>query len=93
METIEKSKTAKYLRDKQGIPEQAKENLKEFNRMKKTLLAALTEKEMTLKELSEATQLPSADVMFHVMSLIKYGEVAVGEIDDMDEYYTYKIKQ
>jgi len=93
METIEKGKTSKYLRDKQGIPEQAKENLKEFNRMKKTLLAALTEKEMTLKELSEATQLPLADVMFHVMSLIKYGEIAVGAIDDMDEYYTYKIKQ
>ena len=93
MENIEKGKTAKYLRDKQGVSEQAKNNLKEFNRIKKMLLAALAEKEMTLKELSEATQLPLADVMFNVTSLIKYGEVAVGEIDDMDEYYTYKIKQ
>ena len=93
MENIEKGKTAKYLRDKQGVSEQAKNNLKEFNRIKKTLLATLAEKEMTLKELSEATQLPLADVMFNVTSLIKYGEVAVGEIDDMDEYYTYKIKQ
>ena len=93
METIEKSKTAKYLRDKQGIPQQAKDNLKEFNRIKKALLAALTERDMTIKELSEATQIPLADVMFYLMSLVKYGEVAVGEIDDMDEYYTYKIKQ
>ena len=93
METIEKGKTAKYLRDKQGIPEQAKDNLKEFNRIKKALLAALAEKEMTIKELSEATQMPLAEVTFYVMSLVKYGQVEVGAIDDMDEYYTYKIKQ
>jgi len=92
METIEKGKTAKYLRDKHGIPEQAKDNLKEFNRIKKTLLAALAEKEMTIKELSEATLMPLAEVTFYVMSLVKYGQVEVGAIDDMDEYYTYKIK-
>jgi len=93
METIEKGKTAKYLRDKQGVSEQAKDNLKEFNRIKKTLLTALAEKEMTIKELSEATQMPQADVMFYVASLVKYGLAEVGAIDDMDEYYTYKIKQ
>jgi len=93
METIEKGKTAKYLRDKQGIPQQAKDNLKEFTRIKKALLAALAEREMTVKELSETTQMPSAEVMFNLMSLVKYGEVAVGSIDDMDEYFTYKIKQ
>jgi len=93
MENIEKSKTAKYLRDKQGISEQAKDNLKEFNRIKKALLAALSEEEKTIKELSELTQMPRADVMFYLMSLVKYGQVEVGAIDDMDEYYTYKIKQ
>lgn len=34
MET-EIGKTAKYLRDKQGIPEKAKEQLKEYNRIKR----------------------------------------------------------
>jgi hypothetical protein len=34
---VEKGKTAKYLREKLGgIPEQAKENLKAFNAIKKT---------------------------------------------------------
>jgi len=93
MESVEKGKTTKYLRDKQGVPDYAKDNLKEFNRIKKELLSALAEKEMTIKELSESTQLPSADVTFQVMSLVKYGLVQVGAIDDMDEYYTYKIKQ
>ena len=93
METIEKGKTAKYLRDKQGVPDRAKDNLKEFNRIKKELLAALNEKDMTIKELSESIKMSSADVMFYLMSLVKYGLVEVGAIDDMDEYYTYKIKQ
>ena len=40
--SIEKGKTAKYLREKRGgIPEQAKENLKEFNGIKKRMLDAL----------------------------------------------------
>jgi DNA-directed RNA polymerase specialized sigma subunit len=93
MENVEKGKTAKYLRDKQGVPEQVKESLKEFTRIKKTLLTALGEREMTIKELSESVKMPSADVMFNLMSLVKYGFVEVGGIDDMDEYYTYKIKQ
>ena len=93
METIEKGKTTKYLRDKQGVPDYAKDNLKEFNRIKKELLAALVEKEMTIKELSESTQMSMADATYNVMTLVKYGLVQVGAIDDMDEYYTYKIKQ
>jgi len=93
MENIEKGKTAKFLRDKQGVSDRAKDNLKEFNRIKKTLLSALADKEMTIKELSASTQMPTADVMFYVTSLVKYGSVQVGTIDDMDEYYTYKIKQ
>ena len=32
---IEVGKTAKYLREKQGVPEHLKEELKEFNRIKK----------------------------------------------------------
>jgi len=92
MENIEKGKTAKYLRDKQGISEQAKEKLKEFTHIKKTLLAALSEKDMTIKEISESVKMPTTEVTFNLMSLIKYGFVEVGGIDDMDEYYTYKIK-
>jgi len=27
------------------------------------------------------------------MSLVKYGFVKTGEVDDMDEYYTYKLNK
>ena len=87
----EVGKTAKYLRDKQGVPEKAKEELKEYNRVKKALTGALQEEEVTIALLSEKLQMDKSEVMYYLMSLVKYGIVAIGEIDDMDEYYTYKL--
>ena len=88
----EKGKTAKYLREQLGgIPEQAKDNLKEFNRVKKTLLEALKEGELTVTQIADKVNMPAHEVMFYLMSLVKYGFVKTGTIDDMDEYFTYKI--
>ncbi len=35
--------------------------------------------------------MPKPEVTYYLMSLVKYGIVAIGEIDDMDEYYSYKL--
>ncbi|HNZ61813.1 MAG TPA: hypothetical protein PK903_03545 [Paludibacteraceae bacterium] len=86
-------KTAKLLRDKQGVPEKAKENLKEFVRIKKALIEALKNGEMTIPQLSEKLSMSKEDVTFYLMTLVKYGDVAVGEIDDNDEYFTYKLNK
>ena len=91
---VEKGKTAKYLREKLGgIPEQAKEKLKEFNQQKKKITEALKEEELTVKQLAEKLEMPSYEVMYYLSSLVKYGIVAVGDIDDMDEYFTYKLNK
>ncbi len=91
---VEKGKTAKYLREKLGgIPEQAKENLKQFNGIKKIMVDALKEQDLTVKQMSEKINMPTDEVMFYLMSLVKYGIVVTGEIDDMDEYYTYKLNK
>ncbi len=86
-------KTAKLLRDKQGVPEKAKENLKEFVRIKKALIEALKNGEMSIPQLSEKLSMSKEDVTFYLMTLVKYGDVAVGEIDDNDEYFTYKLNK
>lgn len=88
---VEVGKTAKYLRDKQGVPEKAKEELKEYNRVKRAITGALKEEELTIAQLAEKLQMPKPEVVYYLMSLVKYGIVAVGEIDDMDEYYSYKL--
>lgn len=84
-------KTAKYLRDKQGVPERVKEELKEYNRVKKAITEALKEEELTIAQLSEKLEMDKSEVMYYLMSLVKYGIVAIGEVDDMDEYFSYKL--
>ena len=91
---VEKGKTAKYLREKLGgIPEQAKEKLKEFNQIKKLILEALTVEDLTVKQMTVKLNMPSDEVVYNLMSLVKYGFVKTGDIDDMDEYYTYKLNK
>ena len=87
----EVGKTAKYLRDKQGVPERVKEELKEYNRIKKAITGALRDEELTIAQLSENIQMEKSEVMYYLMSLVKYGIVAIGEVDDMDEYFSYKL--
>ena len=84
-------KTAKYLRDKQGVPEKAKEALKQYNQIKKAITGALKDEELTIAQISDKIEMPKSEVTYYLMSLVKYGIVAIGEIDDMDEYYSYKL--
>lgn len=91
MET-EKGKTAKYLRDKQGISPVAKENLKNFIKIKKAILNELKEGEFTVPELSDKLTMPKHEVMYYLMSLLKYGVIETARVDDDDEYFYYKIK-
>lgn len=88
---VEKGKTARYLREKQGVPERVKEELKEFNRIKRAITAALEQEDLTIAQLAERLQMPLHEVTYYLLTLVKYGVVATGEIDDMDEYYSYKL--
>ena len=89
---VEKGKTAKYLKTKRPVPKEVTEQLKYFTKMKKQLLTALKEGSKTVPQLATELNLPKKEVMFQLMSLLKYGFVETGEIDDMDEYFSYKIK-
>jgi hypothetical protein len=88
----ENGKTYRILREKREIPESVKENLKNFTRIKKSILDALKEDEMTVGQLSQKLGIPTHEMLFWVMTLVRYGSVKTGTIDDMDEYFTYKIK-
>jgi len=89
---VEKGKTAKYLKEKRPVPKDVTKQLKYFTRTKKQLLNALKEGDKTIPQLSEELKLPGDEVVVQLMSLLKYGFVETGEIDDMDEYFFYKIK-
>ncbi len=89
---IEKGKTYKYLREKRPVHKEVTEQLKYFTRTKKAILNALKESAKSVPQLSQELNMPKDEVMFQLMSLLKYGFIETGEIDDMDEYFSYKIK-
>ena len=90
---IEKGKTFKYMREKREVSQEAKDNLKKFSKIKKTVLEALKENDLTIDQLTKILNMPKDEVVFYVMSLVKYGLVQTGAIDDMDEYFSYKLKR
>ncbi|RLD51176.1 MAG: hypothetical protein DRI94_06725 [Bacteroidetes bacterium] len=85
-------KTVLIMKEKHQVPQAVKDELKFFVRTKKAILKALKEKRMTVPELSKELNIPKDKVLYFLMSLLKYDFVAVDEIDDMDEYFYYKIK-
>ena len=90
---IEKGKTYKYLREKREVSQVAKDNLKEFIKIKKSILYYLGEGDLTIDELSKKLGMPKHKVVFYLMSLVKYGFVQTGAVDDMDAYFSYKLKK
>ncbi|NQU85962.1 MAG: winged helix-turn-helix transcriptional regulator [Mariniphaga sp.] len=89
---IEKGKTAKYLKEKRPVSKEVTEQLKYFIKTKKRILNALKEEDKSVPQLAQELNIPADEVMFQLMSLLKYGLIETGEIDDMDEYFQYKIK-
>lgn len=90
---IEKGKTYKYLRDKREVSQAAKDNLKQFIKIKKAIMDALQEGDLTIEELTKKINMPKHEVVYYLMSLIKYGFVQTGAVDDMDAYFSYKVKK
>jgi DNA-binding IclR family transcriptional regulator len=56
------------------------------------MLDALKENDLTIGDLTEKLQMPRHEVVYYLLSLVKYGFVQTGAIDDMDEYFLYKLK-
>ena len=89
---IEKGKTYKFLRERREVSQAAKDNLKQFIKIKKSITDALKESDLTIEQLTQKLNMPKHEVVFYLMSLVKYGYVQTGAVDDMDAYFSYKLK-
>lgn len=91
--TEEKKKqlTAILLKEKRTVPDEVKEKSKKFVRMRKAIKASLKEGPKSIPQLVEEMKLPTDEVTYYVMSLNKFGDIAVGELDEDDEYYSYEL--
>ena len=92
MET-EKIKTIDIIKEKRIVSAEAKQNHKEYNKIKKLILKSLESEAKTIPQIAGETNLPPDVVTFYLMTLRKYGSIEAGEIDDMDEYFSYKLKK
>ena len=92
MET-KKIKTIDIIKEKRTVSAEAKQNHKEYNKIKKLILKSLESEAKTIPQIATETELPLDVVTFYLMTLRRYGSIETGEIDDMDEYFSYKLKK
>lgn len=70
-----------------------KENLKAYNKIKKSILKALEDEPKSVPQIAKEIDIPQDIVTYYLMTLQKYGNIEVDDMDDMDEYYLYKLKK
>ena len=87
------SKTIDHIKKIRTVSDEVKAKRKEFNRIKKLIKKALEPGPKSIPQLAKEVDLSIDVITFHLMTLRKYGDVETGEIDDMDEYFSYKLKQ
>jgi len=88
-----KIKTINILKETRKVPAHVLEGRKKYVRIRKALLEALKDEGKTIPQIAKATELPLPEVTYYLMTLLKFGDVEVEGVDDMDEYYIYKLKK
>lgn len=85
-------KTIDVMKEKRKVSQSVKENIKAFNKLKKKILKVLETGEKTIPEIAKEMDDAIDEITYNLMTLLKYGFIEAGEIDDDDEYYYYKLK-
>ena len=88
-----KIKTIDIIKEKRSVSAEVKQKLKEYNQIKKLILKSLEPEAKTIPQIAAEIELPLDVVTYYLMTLRKYGSIETGEIDDMDEYFYYKLKK
>ena len=75
-----------------GVSEQALEKSKNFREIRKLIHKSIKTEAKTIPQIAAEINLPPETVTFNLMTCRKYGQIDVAGIDDMDEYFLYKLK-
>lgn len=75
-----------------GVSEKARERSKTFREIRKLIHKSIESEAKTIPQIAAEINLPPETVTFNLMTCRKYGQIDVIGIDDMDEYYLYKLK-
>ncbi len=80
------------MKEKRKVPQGVKDKIKAFNKLKKKILDSLKEGEKTIPEIAKEMDDDIDAITYNLMTLLKYGFLEAGDIDDNDEYYYYRLK-
>jgi len=86
-------RTIEYQKSRRQVPDELKNHVKAYNQRKKVIKNALKPGPKSIPQITAETGLDADQVMYVLMTLRKYNEVEVDELDDMDEYFTYKLSK
>jgi predicted transcriptional regulator len=86
-------KTIDIIKKKREVPQEVKDNIKAFTKIKKMILKTLETEPKSVPQIAKEIDLAQDIVTYHLMTLQKFGSIEVDDIDDMDEYYLYKLKK
>ena len=87
------TRTLDIVKKERKVSALVKDELKQFNRMKRAIRQALEDGPLTIPELADKLNIGKTEATYYLMSLRKYGLVSAGEQDDMDEYFYYQLKK
>ncbi len=90
---MSENRTVDIMKKKRKVPGEVREGMKNFNRIKKTILEVLREGPATIPGIAGKTGMSQHIVTYHLMTMMKYGVVEADRPDDMDEYYYYRVKE
>ncbi|MFH2143552.1 MAG: hypothetical protein ABIJ97_14090 [Bacteroidota bacterium] len=86
-------KTIDIIKEKRVASPEVKENIKVFNKLKKEIFNSLESGQKTIPEVAKDINVDIDVITYHLMTLIRYGSIVAGELDDNDEYYYYELKK
>jgi predicted Rossmann fold nucleotide-binding protein DprA/Smf involved in DNA uptake len=87
-----KERTIDIIKQKRTVSESVIEGRKKFNNFKKSIKDALKDAPKTIPQIAAEIQMPVHETTYYLMAMQKFGDVVVDSLDDMDEYYFYKLK-
>ncbi len=87
-----KTRTIDIIKQKRSVADSVIEGRKKFNSMKKAIKEALKEAPKSIPQIAAEITMPVHETTYYLMAMQKFGEVMVDSLDDMDEYYFYKLK-
>lgn len=86
-----KAETIKIMKETRSVPDKLKDKLKIFNKQKNLIKKTLSSGAKSIPMIAKETGILSDRVVYVLMSLYKYDEILVDRVDDMDEFYLYKL--